>query len=150
MSVQWFPGHMHAARRKAAESMGGVDMVIEVLDARLPQASCNPMVKALRLSRQKPCLRLLNKSDLADPVVTREWIEWWGGNDDALAVAVSLKNPADVMKIPDWCREVVPTRGSADRPLRMMIMGIPNVGKSTLMNALLKRRVAAVRDDPAV
>ena len=66
MSIQWFPGHMNAARRKAAESMEKVDLVIEVMDARLPQASSNPMIEELRNARQRPCLKILNKSDLAD------------------------------------------------------------------------------------
>ena len=67
MSIQWYPGHMNAARKKAAEQMENTDLVIEVLDARLPEASCNPMVEELRLFRQRPCLKILNKVDLADP-----------------------------------------------------------------------------------
>ena len=74
MSIQWFPGHMNAARKKAAEQMENTDLVIEVLDARLPEASCNPMVEELRLFRQRPCLKILNKADLADPVATAAWL----------------------------------------------------------------------------
>ncbi|MEY3720861.1 MAG: ribosome biosis GTPase YlqF, partial [Pseudomonadota bacterium] len=70
MSIQWFPGHMNAARKKAAESMEKTDLVIEVLDARLPEASSNPMIAELRRARQRPCLKILNKSDLADPAAT--------------------------------------------------------------------------------
>lgn len=141
---------MNAARKKAAETMETTDMVIEVLDARLPQASCNPMVEQLRLHRQRPCLKILNKSDLADPVATQAWIAHYNAQKGVRAVALSCKKPSDVAKIPGLCLTIAPHRGVPTKPLRMMIMGIPNVGKSTLMNALLKKRVAAVGDEPAV
>lgn len=141
---------MNAARKKAAEAMEKVDMVIEVLDARLPQASCNPMIEQLRVFRQRPCLKILNKSDLADPVATQAWIDFYNKQKDVKAVALSCKKPSDVAKIPNLCIGIAPHRGTAIKPLRIMIMGIPNVGKSTLMNALLKKRVAKVGDEPAV
>jgi ribosome biogenesis GTPase A len=141
---------MNAARKKAAEAMEKVDMVVEVLDARLPQASCNPMIEQLRIFRQRPCLKILNKSDLADPVVTQAWLDFYNQQKDVRAVALSCKKPSDVVKIPNLCIGVAPHRGTALKPLRIMIMGIPNVGKSTLMNALLKKRVAKVGDEPAV
>jgi ribosome biogenesis GTPase A len=150
MSIQWFPGHMNAARKKAAEVMEKVDLVIEVVDARLPQASCNPMIEQLRNFRQRPCLKILNKSDLADPVATAEWIAYFNAQKGVNAVALSCKKPADVAKVPKLAIATAPHRGTPLKPLRIMIMGIPNVGKSTLMNALLKKRVAAVGDEPAV
>lgn len=130
--------------------MEKTDLVIEVLDARLPQASCNPMIEQLRKQRQRPCLKILNKSDLADPAATKLWLDDYNRQKDVHAVALSCKKPADVAKIPSLCLKLAPHRGTALKPLRMMIMGIPNVGKSTLMNALLKKRVAAVGDEPAV
>ncbi|SFI44947.1 ribosome biogenesis GTPase A [Collimonas sp. OK307] len=141
---------MNAARKKAAEAMEKVDLVIEVLDGRLPQASCNPMIEQLRVFRQRPCLKILNKSDLADPAVTQAWLAYYNSQKNVHAVALSCKKPSDVAKIPGLCLKLAPHRGTPLKPLRMMIMGIPNVGKSTLMNALLKRRVAAVGDEPAV
>lgn len=150
MSIQWFPGHMNAARKKAAEAMEKIDLVIEVLDARLPQASCNPMIEQLRAERQRPCLKILNKSDIADPAVTKMWIDFYQQQPDVRAVALSCKLPADVAKITGLCLQIAPHRGTPLKPLRIMIMGIPNVGKSTLMNALLKKRVAKVGDEPAV
>jgi ribosome biogenesis GTPase A len=150
MSIQWFPGHMNAARKKAAEAMEKTDMVIEVLDARVPQASCNPMIEQLRLHRQRPCLKILNKSDLADPSATQAWLDHYNRQKDVHAVALSCKKPSDVAKIPGLCLKIAPHRGTPLKPLRIMIMGIPNVGKSTLMNALLKKRVAKVGDEPAV
>ncbi|WP_338847769.1 ribosome biogenesis GTPase YlqF [Massilia sp. W12] len=150
MSIQWFPGHMNAARKKAAETMEDTDLVIEVLDARLPLASSNPMVEQLRLHRQRPCLKILNKSDLADPQATSEWAAYFQAQKDTHVLAISCKKPGDVNKIPAFCQRLAPHRGVPTKPLRMMIMGIPNVGKSTLMNALLKKRVAKVGDEPAV
>jgi len=130
--------------------MEWIDVVIEVLDARLPEASCNPMIHELRLHRQRPCLKILNKADLADPAVTQAWLNYYNSQKGVKAVALSCKKPGDVAKIPGLCQALAPHRGTNLKPLRMMIMGIPNVGKSTLMNALLKRRVAAVGDEPAV
>ena len=150
MSIQWFPGHMTSARRKAAETMEFTDVVIEVLDARLPAASCNPMITELRLHRQRPCLKILNKSDLADPAVTQAWLNFFNQQPGVKAVALSCKNAQDAAKVPALCQPLAPHRDSTFKPLRMMIMGIPNVGKSTLMNMLLKRRVAHVGDEPAV
>lgn len=150
MSIQWFPGHMTSARRKAAETMARTDVVIEVLDARLPEASSNPMIRELRLARQRPCLKLLNKADLADPVVTQAWLDHYSRQPGVKAVAISCKKPGDAAKVPALCQQLAPHRDDNVKPLRMMIMGIPNVGKSTFMNALLKRRIAAVGDEPAV
>jgi ribosome biogenesis GTPase A len=141
---------MNAARKKAAETMESTDLVIEVLDARIPQASCNPMVEQLRKARQRPCLKILNKSDLADPVATKAWLDFYNSQKGVRAVALSCKKASDVAKVPALALEQAPHRGVPTKPLRMMIMGIPNVGKSTLMNALLKKRVANVGDEPAV
>jgi ribosome biogenesis GTPase A len=150
MTIQWFPGHMTSARKKAAETMALIDVVIEVCDARLPEASSNPMIRELRLHRQRPCLKLLNKADLADPVVTQAWLDHYNSQPGVKAVAISSKSPGEAARVPAMCKGLAPHRNDGIKPLRMLIMGIPNVGKSTLMNALLKRRVAAVGDEPAV
>lgn len=150
MPIQWFPGHMTSARKKAAETLARTDIVIEVLDARIPEASCNPMIRQLRDFRQRPCLKVLNKSDLADPKATAAWLDFYNSQPGVKAVALSCKNPAEPGRIPGLCRSLAPHRNDLTKPLRMIIMGIPNVGKSTLMNALLKKRVAKVGDEPAV
>jgi ribosome biogenesis GTPase A len=141
---------MASARKKAAETMEFIDVVIEVLDARLPEASCNPMITELRLHRQRPCLKILNKADLADPLITQAWLNFYNRQAGVKAVALSCKNASDAARVPSLCQPLAPHRDSTFKPLRMMIMGIPNVGKSTLMNMLLKRRVANVGDEPAV
>ena len=139
-----------AARKNAADTMERTDVVIEVIDARLPEASCNPIVTELRLFRQRPCLKILNKADLADPAATKAWLQYYNAQKDVTAVALSCKKASDVARIPGLCEKLAPHRGTTIKPLRMMIMGIPNVGKSTLMNALLNKRVAKVGDEPAV
>ena len=141
---------MTLARKKAAETMAATDVVIEVLDARLPEASCNPMIEELRLYRQRPCLKILNKADLADPQATAAWLAFYNSQKNVKAVALSCKKASDVAKVTGLCQLLAAHRGTHLKPLRMMIMGIPNVGKSTLINALSKRRVAKVGDEPAV
>ena len=150
MAIQWFPGHMNSARNKAAETMEITDLVIEVVDSRCPMASSNPMVEEMRLFRQRPCLKILNKADLADPKITQQWLDHLNAQSNTRAIAMNTKNPGAVGQILPNCRQLAPHRNDASKPLRMMIMGVPNVGKSTLMNALLKRRVANVGDEPAV
>jgi len=141
---------MTSARRKAAETMEFTDVIIEVLDARAPEASCNPMIRELREHRQRPCLKILNKIDLADPAATQQWLDFYNQQPGVKAVALCCKSATDAARVPKLCQPLAPHRDSTHKPLRLMIMGIPNVGKSTLMNMLLKRRVANVGDEPAV
>ena len=150
MSIQWFPGHMNVARKEAAKTMEVIDVIVEVLDARIPEASCNPLIQELRLARQRPSLKVLNKADLADPAVTRGWLELYNRQPGVNAIALSCNHAGDAAKIPQLCQALAPHRDSSAKPLRMLIMGVPNVGKSTLMNRLLKRRIARVGDEPAV
>ena len=150
MSIQWFPGHMVAAQKKAAETMEFTDVVIEVLDARMPGASQNPMIKLLGAARQRAHLKVLNKSDLADPKITDQWIQFFNGLPKTKAIAISCKKSGDSKRILASCELLAPHRSSPLKPLRMMIMGVPNVGKSTIMNAILNKRIAKVGDEPAV
>jgi ribosome biogenesis GTPase A len=148
VTIEWFPGHMAAARKKAAETMGKIDVVIEVLDARLPGASSNPLIDRLRREKQRPCLKLLNKADLADPKATAEWVRHFNADKHVHAVAISAKRAADVAKVPRLAAALVPHR--AEKTVRMIVMGVPTVGKSTLVNALLKRKAAPTGDEPAI
>jgi ribosome biogenesis GTPase A len=141
---------MDTARKEAAKTMAKIDVVIEILDARLPGASSNPMIERLRLHRQRPCLKVLNKSDLADPAATAAWLRHFGKDKLVKAVALSCKKAAEVARIPALAASLVPHRDSRLKSARMMVMGVPNVGKSTLINALLKRKVAKTGDEPAI
>ena len=148
MAIQWYPGHMHKARKEIEEAMPQVDLVIEVLDARIPYSSENPMVAKLR--GDKPCIKLLNKSDLADPEVTARWIEYLEREQGVKATAITTLQPAMVRRLPELCRKLVPNRDKVEKDIRTMIMGIPNVGKSTIINTLAGRVIAKTGNEPAV
>ena len=150
MSINWFPGHMAVAVEKIKKAMADHDLVIEILDARCPMASANPLVESLRLHRQRPCLKVLNKADAADPAVTPQWLAFFNAQKNVQAIALSAKKPGDAQKIIAAAKKLAPHRNDNFKPLRMLIMGVPNVGKSTLINALLKKRTAKVGDEPAI
>ncbi len=148
MSLQWYPGHMTKARRELVELMPSQDVVIEVLDARLPKASSNPVVAEIR--GQKPVIKVLTKSDLADPDATRAWITYLEGEPGVRAFASTTDNPAYTRKrLAELARNLAVHRGR-DKAVRALIAGVPNVGKSTLLNTLANRPVAKVSDKPAV
>jgi len=150
MSINWFPGHMVAAVDKAKEAMADHDLVIEVLDARCPGASGNPTIDQMRAHRQRPCLKVLNKIDLADPAATAAWLAHFNAQKNTRAIGISCKKPGDALKVLAAAKKLAPHRKDNFKPLRMLIMGVPNVGKSTLINALLKKRIAKTGDEPAV
>ncbi len=148
MTVQWYPGHMNKARRIIKDTMSEVDLVIEVMDARIPFSSENPMVAELR--QHRPCIKILNKSDLADPEITRQWLSYFDQQQGVKAQALSVSDKSRTKNLPNLCRKMLPHRGTAVKSIRVMIMGIPNVGKSTLINTLAGKTLAKVGDEPAV
>ena len=150
MSIQWFPGHMTAAKKKAEEALETNDLVIEVLDARIPGSSTNPMIDMIRKGRQRPCLKILNKSDLADPKITKDWLDYFNAMPKTKAISISAKSKGDIKKILPLCAKLAPHRNSSIKPLRMLIMGVPNVGKSTIINAIHYKKIAKVGNEPAV
>ena len=154
MNIQWFPGHMTKAQRMIEDSIKQVDAVCEILDARIPNSSRNPDID--RLAAGKPRLIILNRTDLADPKITSQWREFFesqgikiletdaksgkGVNGFAPALRELLKD-----KIADYA-----AKGQVNRPMRVMILGIPNVGKSTFINKVAKRKAAIAGDKPGV
>ena len=148
MKIEWYPGHMAKAKRQIAEVMPKIDVVIEVLDARLPLSSANPMLEKLRGG--KPCIKVLNKSDLADPEVTSAWVKYFDRMAGVRAIPIEARKRSTAGQIPALCRQLAPRRGVPGRTLRAMVVGIPNVGKSTLINTLAGRKMARVGDKPAI
>ncbi|OOZ38183.1 ribosome biogenesis GTPase YlqF [Solemya pervernicosa gill symbiont] len=152
MAIQWFPGHMHKARKEVKKSMPLIDMVIEVLDARIPYSSENPLVDELR--GERPCIKLLNKSDLADPATTKAWQQHFEQERGVKAIAIVAEKKGEakglIQKLSQIAKTELGDRNLELKPARVMIMGIPNVGKSTLMNGLLGRNLAKVGNEPAI
>lgn len=147
-NIQWFPGHMHKARKEIEEVIPQVDVIIEVLDARIPFSSENPIISKLR--KEKPCVKVLNKRDLADPEMTQLWIEHLEKEQGVKAIAITTSNQNEVMQIMELCRKLAPNREALGKNVRTMIMGIPNVGKSTIINCLAGRAIAQTGNQPAV
>ncbi|RXZ43599.1 ribosome biogenesis GTPase YlqF [Crenobacter cavernae] len=148
MAIQWFPGHMNKAKKQVADRLKGIDVVIEMLDARLPASSANPMLAGM--TSKKKALKILNKQDLADPTRTRVWIDYYNGLNDTRAIGLDAGDKSPAQRLISACREIAPHRSGLDKPLRVLICGIPNVGKSTLINSLLGRRAAKVGNEPGI
>lgn len=148
MSINWFPGHMHKARKEIAEVMPQVDIIIEMLDARIPFSSENPLVPQLR--KDTPCIKVLNKADLADPELTARWVAHFEQQAGVKAIPISQQNPEQIRALLQLCNEMLPERNLEIRAARAMIMGIPNVGKSTLINTLAGRTIAKTGNEAGV
>lgn len=154
MLIQWYPGHMTKTRRLIEENIKLVDIVIELLDARAPHSTKNPDID--KLAGNKPRLIILNKADLADPAVTEEWIKCYSSSNVQVipVVATSGKGIKDVTKLAeDMMREKIErdkARGRIYTPIRAMIVGIPNVGKSTFINSLVGKGTTKTGDKPGV
>ncbi len=145
MTIGWYPGHMNKARKDIMNGLKRVDIVIEIVDARLPQASENPLLNAL--IGTIPRLKILNKADLADPMLTQGWLDYYR-SQNIPALALDKTAEPDMRELLRQLPSFV--QKAEDKITRVMIVGIPNVGKSTLMNKLLGRKIARVGDEPAV
>jgi len=139
---------MARARRQISEALATIDVVIEVLDARLPAASANPLLQELR--GNMPCLKILNKQDLADPDVTAAWVKHFDELNGVRALPMDARKRPETASLLKLCRQLAPHRGKPGKILRALVVGIPNVGKSTLINTLAGRKMARVGDRPAL
>lgn len=148
MSVNWYPGHMAKATREIREALPKVDVIIEVLDARIPYSSENPVIAGIR--GKKPCIKLLTKSDLADPSITQQWLEEFEPSERTLALATTTKQPEKIREVIKLVRRFYPTKAHGPKGVSAMIMGIPNSGKSTAINILANRIIAKTGNEPAV
>lgn len=148
MAINWFPGHMNKAQREIKHALRTIDIVIEVLDARAPYATSNPILRRLR--GDTPCIKVLNKSDLADPNVTAEWLAHFRAEEDTRAVALDREKIKQIKALLAEGRTMLPADRNMDKPVVFMIVGVPNVGKSTLINALANRSIAKTGNIPAV
>lgn len=160
MAINWFPGHMHKTRQQLAVMMPKTDVVVEVLDARLPDSSRNPLLDELRHNVQGkgengtpgtvPCITLLNKYDLADPVLTRAWRDVFEEQRGVKTLTLVANEQGATKDLPKMIRRFAKQRVKKEQKVRVMVVGIPNAGKSTLINALRGKKVANVGDEPAV
>jgi ribosome biogenesis GTPase A len=148
MAIQWFPGHMHLTRKAIAERVKEIDVVIELLDARLPGSSANPMLA--ELTGHRPGLKVLNKQDLADPDRTALWLAHYNALPETRAIGLDASQTAPARQLIDACHQLAPSRGGLAKPMRVLICGIPNVGKSTLINTLSGSRKAKTGDEAGI
>jgi len=139
---------MHKANKEIKETIPKIDLIIEVLDARIPFSSQNPLLSTLR--GKKPCIRVLSKMDLADPETTLLWQNFLEQENGVKTLAVTTQQPDKIKLITQLCHKMIPEKGSNDKTIKAMIMGIPNVGKSTIINILADRMIAITGNEPAV
>ena len=152
--IQWFPGHMAKTRRMITENLKNVDVVIEILDARIPKSSRNPEIA--NMTAQKPTILLLNKATLADPTMTKKWCDYYT-NSQTICITTDCVSGMGINKISEAVNKVLAekiqryeSKGMTGRKLKAMIVGIPNVGKSSLINKICGSKKAKVENRPGV
>lgn len=148
MLIQWYSGHMYKASKEIKQILPTIDLIVEVLDARIPFSSQNPMLSALRGS--KPYIRILHKADLADTALTQQWQDYFKQQEGIKTLCTTTQQPEKIKQISSLCHKIIAQKGSSDKLIKTMIMGIPNVGKSTLVNILAQRTIAKTGNTPAI
>jgi ribosome biogenesis GTPase A len=148
MGIQWYPGHMHKAQKEVREIFNQVDVFIEVLDARIPFSSQNPLIEEIR--QDKPTIKILSKTDLADPAITEIWQTHMEKESSVKTLAFNTQNADKREQLLSMIKKMVPEKANTVKTIHALIIGIPNVGKSTLINSITGRTIAKTGNEPAV
>ncbi len=146
MTIQWFPGHMLETKALLKAAISKTDAVLEILDARLPMASANPLVS--RLCKGKFMIKILNKKDLADSEHTKLWLDYFKNQTDTYAVSIEGTKKSQAWKVLNYCASKI--KRNRARKIRIMVVGIPNTGKSTILNTLAGKKIAKTGNVPAI
>ena len=145
MNIQWFPGHMKGSMEILKNSISKANIVFEILDARLPFSSSNPYIEKLCKNILK--IKILNKNDIADPAITKKWLTFFKNNKEK-AIAISAKDIKETKQVVEYCRKI--TKKNRAEKIKLMVIGIPNTGKSTIINSIIGKKVAKTGNVPAI
>ena len=146
MSIQWYPGHMHKATKEIARSLSSIDVIIEILDARAPHSSSNPVID--KIIKEKPVIKVLNKSDLSDPLDTKKWQQYFNKSEYQNSIAINAMTSESKNEIVNLISQL--SERKEGKNTLTMVVGIPNVGKSSVINMLAGKKIAKTGNEPAI
>ena len=146
MSIQWYPGHIHKATKEIARSLSSIDVIIEILDARAPHSSSNPVID--KIVKEKPVIKLLNKSDLSDPLDTKKWQQYFNKSEHQNSIAINAMTSESKNEIVNLISKL--SERKEGKNTLTMVVGIPNVGKSSVINMLAGKKIAKTGNEPAI
>jgi len=146
MSIQWYPGHMHKATKEIARSLSSIDVIIEILDARAPHTSSNPVID--KIIKEKPVIKVLNKSDLSDPLDTKKWQQYFNKSEYQNSIAINAMTSESKNEIVNLISQL--SERKEGKNTSTMVVGIPNVGKSSVINMLAGKKIAKTGNEPAI
>lgn len=146
MSIQWYPGHMHKATKEIARSLSSIDVIIEILDARAPHSSSNPVID--KIIKEKPVIKVLNKSDLSDPLDTKKWQQYFNKSEYQNSIAINAMTSESKNELVNLISQL--SERKEGKNTLTMVVGIPNVGKSSVINMLAGKKIARTGNEPAI